>query len=337
MSETAQNHKKVIVSGMRPTGYLHLGHFHGVIENWVQLQQDSQYSFKFFFVADWHSLTTEYANTAQIKDFSKELIIDWLAYGVDPQKATIFVQSAVPEHAELHLLLSMITPVSWLERVPSYKDLQKELKGKDLSTYGFLGYPLLQTADVAIYNATHIPVGQDQVAHIEFSREVVRRFNHIYQTELLPEPQPVLTNFPKVPGLDGRKMSKSYNNSIYLKDSEDEASKKIMPMMTDPARVRRTDPGNPEVCPVFDYHKLYSSDENKNEVIQGCTTAGMGCVDCKKMLLKNMNETLNPFREKRRELEGQPQIVDDVIQAGNQTARQVAQENLQKVRDVFHV
>ena len=213
------NSQKIVVSGMRPTGKLHLGHYHGVIENWVRLQNDSSFSQKYFFVADWHSLTTEYENTSALKEYTKDIVLDWLAYGVDPNQAVIFVQSNVPEHAELHLLLSMITPVAWLERVPSYKDLQQELSHKDLATYGFLGYPLLQTADVAIYDATHVPVGQDQVAHIELSREIIRRFNFIFKKDVLAEPQPLLTKIPKLPGTDGRKMSKSYNNSIFFKHS----------------------------------------------------------------------------------------------------------------------
>lgn len=333
MSE--KNPDKVVVSGMRPTGMLHLGHFHGVIENWVKLQADTSFKSQYFFVADWHSLTTEYDNTSEIHDSVSELVIDWLAYGVDPEKATIFIQSKIPEHAELHLLLSMITPVSWLTRVPSYKDLQKELSNKDLSTYGFLGYPLLQTADVAIYDGTHVPVGQDQVAHIELSREIVRRFNHIFKTSALVEPQAILTQVPKLPGTDGRKMSKSYNNSIYLSDDAETAAKKIMPMMTDPARMKRTDPGDPNKCPVFDYHKIYSTDSVRDEVTKGCTTAGIGCVDCKKMLLKGMDEKLEPYRARRNEIAAQKDHVADVLQTGNDQARAVAKGNLEKIQAVM--
>lgn len=333
-----QPKNKVIVSGMRPTGLLHLGHFHGVIENWVRLQNDPSYQNCYFFVADWHSLTTEYDNTEPLQDYIKEVVIDWLAYGVDPKKAILFVQSKVPEHAELQLLLAMITPVAWLERVPSYKDLQQQLTHKDLSTYGFLGYPLLQTADVAIYDGTHVPVGEDQVAHLELSREIVRRFNHIYKTENgLVECQPVLTQVPKLPGTDGRKMSKSYNNSIYLKDTEEEARKKVMPMITDPARQRRTDPGDPDKCPVFDYHKIYSSNETKSEVAEGCRGAGIGCVDCKKMLLKGMDEALAPYRIKRQEIAANASFVGDVLNQGNQAAREQAKKTMDRVRSIMKV
>lgn len=333
MSEKSQD--KVIVSGMRPTGMLHLGHYHGVIENWTKLQEDTSFKDKYFFVADWHSLTTDYDNTSEINTYVKELVIDWLAYGVDPAKSTVFVQSKIPEHAELHLLLSMITPVSWLERVPSYKDLQKELVGKDLSTYGFLGYPLLQTADVAIYDGTHVPVGQDQVAHIELSREIVRRFNHIFKGETLVEPQAILTQVPKLPGTDGRKMSKSYNNSLFLSDDSEATRRKVLPMMTDPARVTRGDPGDPNKCPVWDYHKIYSSEKVQSWVMKGCTTAGIGCVDCKKELLKGMDEKLEPFRQKRREIESKPDYVMDVIRDGNEKARKVAKVNLEKIQEVM--
>lgn len=329
-------HKNIIVSGMRPTGMLHLGHYHGVIANWVTLQADPKFSQAYFFVADWHSLTTEYENTTDIKKYVSNIVLDWLAFGVDPNKAVIFVQSQVPEHAELHLLLSMITPVGWLERVPSYKDLQNELSHKDLATYGFLGYPLLQTADVTMYGGTHVPVGQDQVAHIELSREIVRRFNHIFKTDFLREPQPLLTSTPKVPGTDGRKMSKSYNNSVFLSDSSAEASKKIMPMMTDPARKRRTDPGDPEKCPVFDYHKIYSDNQTRSEVTVGCTTAGMGCVDCKKLLVTAMDKTLEPFRAQRAELASK-NIVADVLAAGCAQAKAVAGEKMKQIREIVKI
>lgn len=328
---------KTIVSGMRPTGALHLGHYHGVIANWVQLQNDPSYAKKYFFVADWHALTTEYANTQALKGYIEDIVLDWLAFGVDPEKAIIFVQSAVPEHAELQLLLSMITPVAWLERVPSYKDLQQELSSKDLSTYGFLGYPLLQTADVAIYHGTHVPVGQDQVAHIELSREIVRRFNFIYQTDTLKEPQPLLTQTPKLPGTDGRKMSKSYNNGVFLSESAATAGKKILTAMTDPARVRRNDPGNPELCPVFDYHKVYSQKAVQDEVAASCRSAGIGCVDCKKKLITAMDETLAPMRDKRGELEGNRAFLKDVIAAGNNAARKAAAHTLTRIRDVVGI
>ncbi|MCP5464343.1 MAG: tryptophan--tRNA ligase [Deltaproteobacteria bacterium] len=334
---TDKNAKKIIVSGMRPTGFLHLGHYHGVIQNWVELQKNKEISSCYFFVADWHSLTTDYDNTDQIKKYTEEAVIDWLAYGLDPENAVIFVQSKVPEHAELQLLLGMITPVAWLERVPSYKDLQKELSNKDLSTFGFLGYPLLQTADVAIYQASHIPVGEDQVAHIELSREIIRRFNHIYKSDFLVEPQPLLTKLAKVPGTDGRKMSKSYNNSIFLSDSSEDTKKKVMPMMTDPARVKRTDPGDPAKCPVFDYHKIYSDAEAQAEITEGCTSAGIGCVDCKKRLLSNMDEALEPYRQRRMELADKRDLVQQVLEEGNAQAQRVARENMNRVREIMKV
>lgn len=321
-----------IVSGMRPTGRLHLGHYHGVIENWVRLQDDPQFTRRYFFVADWHALTTEYDNTGFIKDTIREIVIDWLAYGVDPSKATIFVQSHCPEHAELHLLLSMITPIPWLTRVPSYKDLQTELSGKDLSTYGFLGYPLLQTADVALYGGTHVPVGADQVAHIELSREVIRRFNGFFGEGLLPEPQPLLTPIPKLLGCDGRKMSKSYNNGLLLSESFEAITKKVLTMVTDPARKRRTDPGNPDICPVFDYHKIYSTVESREWAATGCRTAGIGCIDCKRKLLSHMGEWLSPFMEKRVKIAARPQDVDDIIATGVRAAREVARLNMERVR-----
>lgn len=322
---------------MRPTGSLHLGHFHGVIENWAALQDDPSVASLYHFVADYHALTTHYETSSSIgiKALARDLVLDWIAFGVDPQKATCFIQSDVPEHAELHLLLSMVTPVAWLERVPSYKDLQKELANRDLSTYGFLGYPLLQTADVAMYGGTGVPVGQDQVAHIELSREIVRRFNHVFKTDLLVEPQPLLTSVPKLPGTDGRKMSKSYNNSIFLSDSSEDIAKKVMPMMTDPARIRRSDPGDPGKCPVFDYHKIYTSEAGKVEVVAGCTQAKIGCVDCKKILLKGMRERLEPFQARRVELSAQPRFIDDILAAGGEKARQVACQTVKVVKDAM--
>ncbi|EKD50932.1 MAG: hypothetical protein ACD_62C00394G0003 [uncultured bacterium] len=328
---------QIIVSGTRPTNYLHLGNYHGALENWVKLQQQAQFKECFFFVADWHALTTGYDNTDEIKYFSQQMVIDWLAFGLNPDRATIFVQSQVPEHAELNLLLSMITPLGWLERVPTYKDQQQELSHKDLSTHGFLGYPVLQTADVALYNATHVPVGQDQVPHIELSREIVRRFNFIFKTELLIEPQALLTNVPVLPGTDGRKMSKSYHNSIYLKDTPDEVQKKILPMMTDPARQRRTDAGDPAKCPVFSYHKIYSGDEIRQEVAHGCQTAGIGCVDCKKKLLSQMETCLAPYRQKRLDLATQEKQVRDVIEAGNAKARRIATTNMNRIKDIVKI
>ncbi|MBL7686376.1 MAG: tryptophan--tRNA ligase [Deltaproteobacteria bacterium] len=325
-SKLTTNSKKRVVSGMRPTGRLHLGHFHGVLENWIQLQENYEC---FFFVADWHSLTTEYANTQVIKDSVREILIDWLAAGVDPQKSTLFVQSRVPEHAELHLLLSMITPISWLERVPSYKELKNELKDRDLSTYGFLGYPLLQTADVAIYQANQVPVGQDQLAHLELSREVLRRFNYLYGDTFV-EPQSMLTASPKLLGTDGRKMSKSYGNSIYLSDPIAETEKKVMAMMTDPARKKRQDAGNPDICPVFDYQKIYNP-EKIQSIAQDCRTAAIGCVDDKKMFLSKLIPFLEQHQAKRKQYEQNPALLDQILEEGTARARKIAQETLKLV------
>jgi len=326
--------QKIVVSGMRPTGKLHLGHYFGVLKNWISLQKEYRC---FFFIADWHALTTEYQNPKVVKETVQDILLDWLAVGLDPKKCTLFLQSRVPEHAELHLLLSMITPISWLERVPSYKELKNELKDRDLSTYGFLGYPLLQTADVAIYNANFVPVGQDQVAHLELSREIIRRFNFIYQKELLVEPQPLLTPAPKVPGIDGRKMSKSYGNSIFLSDSEEAIRKKMKECITDPARVRRQDPGNPDVCTLYDYHRLFSSDETLSEVNLKCRSAQIGCVEDKKMATENLLKFLKPIQEKRQELQSQPKLLEEVLEQGAEAARKIAIENLAKVYEVMGI
>ncbi len=323
--------EKIVVSGMRPTGKLHLGHYFGVLKNWLQLQD--QYRC-YFFVADWHALTTEYQDPKILRGASRDILLDWLAVGLDPQRCTLFLQSRVPEHAELHLLLSMLTPISWLERVPSYKEMKNELKDRDLSTYGFLGYPLLQTADVAIYNGNYVPVGQDQVAHLELSREILRRFNHLYG-ETFVEPQPLLTPSPKVPGLDGRKTSKSYGNSIYLSDDEATLRKKMGDAVTDPARVRRSDPGNPDVCTVFDYHKLFSPPETVARVNVQCRAAEIGCVEDKKLATENLLAFLKPIQERRREFEAKPALVDEILVAGAERARKVAQANLQKVYEVM--
>lgn len=309
---------------MRPTGKLHLGHYHGVLENWIRLQD--QYEC-FYFVADWHSLTTEYANPKIIKDSIREILTDWLAAGIDPDRATIFIQSRIPEHAELHLLLSMIAPISWLERVPSYKEMKNELKDRDLSTYGFLGYPLLQTADVTIYQANFVPVGQDQLAHLELSREIVRRFNFLYG-ETFVEPQSMLTASPKVPGTDGRKMSKSYNNCIYLSDPLPDVEKKILTMMTDPARKRRQDPGNPDVCPLFDLDKIYLNQEICQKIDRECRTAAIGCVEDKKILLGKLTPFLKEHQERRKKFENNPKLLEEIIEAGVAKARKIAQETL---------
>ena len=311
--------KARILSGMRPTGRLHLGNLHGALENWIGLQ--SQYDC-YFFVADWHALTTDYATPESIRDNSMEMVLDWLSAGLDPELSTIFVQSEIKEHAELYLLLAMITPLPWLERNPTYKEQQQQLEQKDLATYGFLGYPVLQAADIIIYRANGVPVGKDQLPHVELTREIARRFNHMYKSELFPIPDGLLTESPVLPGLDGRKMSKSYGNCIFITESEKEISEKILKMMTDPARVRRKDPGNPELCPVFAYHKLYSSPAEIEHVAHGCRTAEIGCVDCKKILIKNVVSRLAPIREKRLKLEKEMDRVRDIIEAGNLKARQ---------------
>ena len=387
-----------VLSGMRPTGRLHLGQYHGVIKNWVQLQHEYEC---YFFVADWHALTTNYDDTLNIEQHTFDMVVDWLAAGVNPGAATIFVQSKVPEHAELHLLLSMITPVSWLERVPSYKDLQVRLTDKDLATYGFLGYPLLQSADILVYRAGNVPVGADQVAHVELTREVARRFNHVFGREpgfeeqsqaaikkmgrkvgrmytdlrktylekgdtealdrarallgeqqnlsigdrerlfgylegggriILPEPQALLTKQAKVPGLDGEKMSKSYNNTIQLREAPEEVDRKIRTMQTDPARVRRNDPGDPNICPVFTLHEVYSDDETLEWAARGCRSASIGCLDCKKPLIEAINAEQSGMIERAKQFEEQPDVVHAILQEGSEKARDVAKETLEDVR-----
>jgi len=386
---------------MRPTGQLHLGNYHGALRNWVELQ----YQFEcYFFIADWHALTTGYEDTSQIQDSAREIVIDWLAAGLNPGVATLFVQSRVPEHAELHLLLSMITPLGWLERVPTYKDQQEQLREKDLATYGFLGYPLLQSADILVYKANYVPVGEDQESHVEITREVARRFNHLYGREqdfeqkaekaikslgsrnatlyrslrrkyqetgeaeslekaralveanaritvadrerllgylegtgvtILPEPAVLLTTSPKVPGLDGRKMSKSYNNTIGLREDPDEVAKKLKAMTTDPARVRRTDPGEPEKCPVWSLHKIYSTEETKAWVQNGCRTAGIGCLDCKKPLIEKVVEEITQIRKRAQEYEDNPELVRGIIDEGCEKAREAARQTLNDVREAM--
>ncbi len=278
-----------VLSGMQPSGPLHLGNLIGALSNWVKLQDKYEC---YFFVADWHALTTGYGNPSQIKEYTIDLLMNFIAAGLDPEKSTIFIQSQVPEHAELHIFLSMITPLGWLERVPTYKEKKEQIKDKDLDTYGFLGYPVLQTADIIIYRAKYVPVGIDQIPHLEISREIARRFNYLYGKEFFPEPEALLTEFPKVPGVDGRKMSKSYGNAIYLSDDEKTVTEKIRTMVTDPARKRRTDKGDPQKCPVFDLHKIFSTEEERKEVIAGCTRAEIGCIDCKKNSYKTCNRNI---------------------------------------------
>jgi tryptophanyl-tRNA synthetase len=322
-----------ILSGMRPTGPLHLGNFMGALDNWVRLQDQHEC---FFTVVDWHSLTTDYAQPAPIRENILEVATDWLAAGLDPGKSTLFIQSLVPEHAELHLLLSMIVPLPWLERVPTYKEQQQQMTEKDLSTYGFLGYPLLQTADIVIYKADLVPVGEDQVPHVELSREVVRRFNNFYGPVLV-EPKNLLTAVPRIPGTDGRKMSKSYGNAVYLKDTPEVVKQKLKPMLTDPARQRRTDPGTPEKCPVFDLHKAFSSKETQDWAAAGCRTAGIGCLDCKGKLIEHLMVKLEEVHARRPEFASRPDTVWDILVAGSQKARAVAQATMHEVRAAMKI
>jgi len=395
---TSVSQNSRVLSGMRPTGLLHLGHYHGVLKNWIELQHSYEC---FFFVADWHALTTHYENPAIIAQSSIDLVIDWLAAGVNPGSSTLFIQSRVPEHAELYTLLGMITPLGWLERVPSYKDQQDKLKDRDLSTIGFLGYPLLQSADILIYKAGHVPVGEDQVAHVELTREIARRFNHLYGKEpdfeekaraairkmgkknakiyndllrryqeqgeaealeigyalldaqqnislgdkerlrgylegggriILPEPQALLTRASKMPGLDGQKMSKSYNNTIALREPPDSVEKKIRTMPTDPARVRRTDPGDPQKCPVWQLHEVYSSDDIRQRVIEGCTTASIGCLECKQYIIDAVIEELRPIQQRAREYMDDLAGVENIINEGCEAARDVARDTMEEVR-----
>ncbi len=316
---------------MQASGKLHIGNLVGALQNWVRLQE--QYEC-YYFVADWHALTTGYADPQAIKESTQDIVINFLAAGLDPDKCTIFIQSKILEHAELHLLLSMITPLGWLERVPTYKEKIQELKDRDLSTYGFLGYPLLQTADIIIYRAKYVPVGIDQVPHLEISREIARRFNYLYR-EVFPEPEALLTEFPKVVGTDGRKMSKSYDNAIYLSDSPDVVQQKILTMMTDPARKRRTDAGDPELSPVHHLHKIFSTKEEQEYTAHGCRTATIGCIDCKKILIKNLLKVMEPIWAKRKKLIDNPDIVSDVMKKGTGKARKVAQETMELVRDAM--
>lgn len=325
--------KQRVLSGMQASGKLHIGNLVGALNNWVRLQE--QYDC-FYFVADWHALTTGYATPGSIKDSTHDLLLNFLAAGLDPDKCTIFIQSRLPEHAELHLLLSMITPLGWLERVPTYKEKIQELKERDLSTYGFLGYPLLQTADIIIYRAKYVPVGVDQVPHLEISREIARRFNYLYK-EIFPEPEALLTEFPKVPGVDGRKMSKSYDNAIYLSDSPDIVEQKLKTMMTDPARKRRTDTGDPELSPVYQLHKIFSSKEEQEEVAHGCRTAGIGCIDCKKVLIKNVFKIMGPIWARRNELLNNPDLLYDAAKKGTDKAGKVIRETMELVRDAMGV
>lgn len=320
---------------MRPTGRLHIGHYFGALQNWVRLQDGGAHQC-FFFVADWHALTSDYADTSAIAQNTIEIVTDYLAAGLDPAKSVIFLQSLVPEHAELHLLLSMVTPLGWLERVPTYKEAFDNIQDKDLHTYGFLGYPTLQTADIVIYSRAgaklFVPVGEDQVSHVEFSREVVRRFDRFYG-EVLTEPQVLLTQTPRIPGLDGRKMSKSYNNAITLSESDADIRAKTKVMVTDPARKRRSDPGDPDKCPVYDWHKLFSPPATLEWSAQGCRTAGIGCIECKARMADHLIEWITPVRERRVEYEQHPRRVLEIIDTGSRQARAEAQQTMRHVRE----
>ncbi len=322
------------ISGMRPTGSLHLGHYFGALKNWIPMQHEHS---SLFFVADWHALTSDFENTDNIKNSVKEIVLDWLSAGLDPESCGIFLQSDVKQVAELHLLFSMITPLGWLERCPTYKEQQAQITNKDLGNYGFLGYPVLMSSDILLYRAKFVPVGIDQEPHLELTREIARRFNHIYKKNIFPEPQAKLTPTAKCPGLDGRKMSKSYNNGIYLKDTLEEISPKVRGMLTDENRVRKTDKGNPDVCNLFPYHLLMTAPEKCNEIREGCTTASMGCVDCKKIFLESISTFLAPIHEKRAEILAKPNYIDDVLSTGGRKAREEAEETMCLVRSAMRI
>jgi tryptophanyl-tRNA synthetase len=323
--------RKRVLSGMRPTGKLHLGHLHGALSNWMELTKDYEC---FFFSADWHAITSDYADTSKIISNTRDMMIDWISAGLDPEKCTLFVQSQVKQHAELFLLLTMITPLPWALGCPTFKEQQEQISDKDLSTLGFLGYPVLQAADILAYRAHYVPVGVDQIPHIEITRDVARRFNNFFG-DVLIQPEGKLTQVPKIPGTDGRKMSKSYGNSVDLVDTPDVVKQKLSTMMTDPARMRRKDPGNPEICPVYTLHQAYSRLEDLEWVRTGCTTAGIGCLDCKKPLIEKINAQLAPIRERRKEIEADPTMLDAILEKGNQRARQVAEETMAVVRSAM--
>ena len=325
--------RPIVVSGMRPTGRLHLGHLHGALSNWVRLQAEHDC---FYFSADWHALTTSYDRTEVIQQAEREMFVDFIAAGIDPERATLFVQSQVKQHAELFLLLGMITPLGWLERSPTYKEMRENITDRDLALYGFLGYPVLMTADIILYKATRVPVGADQVSHLELCREIVRRFNFHYG-EVFPEPQPLLTEAAKVLGTDGRKMSKSYGNAIDVGESAESTTKKIMGMVTDPARKLRKDPGNPDVCGIYYLHKVYSTPDTVAWVDQNCRTAGIGCVDCKKKLLEKLGPDQERMRVKREALLARPKDLDDIVQLGNRKAREAAEKTMVQVREAMRI
>lgn len=325
--------KERIVSGIRPTGRLHLGHLHGALLNWKSLQNEYEC---FYFIADWHALTSEYSNPDIIKESTIDIIMDWIAVGLDPEKSTFFVQSHIKEHAELHLIFSMITPIPWLERNPTYKEQMQELSSKNLNTYGFLGYPVLQAADILMYKANAVPVGEDQAPHIELTREIARRFNYLYK-KVFPEPKTLLTPTSKLLGIDRRKMSKSYNNAIYITESANEVSKKVSQMITDPQRGRKTDPGRPEICNVFSYHEIYTPSDKVEEIREACKTAKIGCVECKRLMAENLNKGLEPIRERRKRLETDMDYIKNVIEEGNKKAREIAKKTMEEVREAVRI
>jgi tryptophanyl-tRNA synthetase len=349
----SSNQRKRVLSGMRSTGKLHLGNYVGALQNWVRMQDQYQC---FFFIADWHALTTDYADTSKVKENSLEVLLDFLAAGLDPERCTMFIQSHVPQHAELYLLFSMITPLGWLERVPTYKEQRENIAEKDLGTYGFLGYPVLQAADILIYKGDFVPVGEDQVAHVELTREIARRFNQFYGRvtahpfgkvglpatqvagialqpgAVFPEPQALLTPAAKLPGTDGRKMSKSYGNTIMLTDPEPVVRQKLKTMVTDPARIRRSDPGNPDVCPVGDLHKIFSSKETMAKVNEGCRSAGIGCIECKGWAADALVQVLQPMQDRRKKYEDNPQLAWDILESGSAAAGKVADATMRDVR-----
>ncbi len=322
-----------VLSGMRPTGPLHLGNYHGALANWVSMQDHYDC---FFFIADWHALTSDYENTGHLREYVQELLMDWLSSGLSAEKCTLFIQSRLPEHAELFMFLSMITPVPWLERNPTYKDQIVQLENKDLSTFGFLGYPVLQAADIIMYKAQSVPVGVDQVPHVEITREIARRFNYLFGP-VFPEPEALLTQTPKILGLDRRKMSKSYNNAIFLKDSAAEIATKVAMMITDPQRMRKTDPGNPDICNVFEFHKLYSAAELCATINAECRQAQIGCVACKKLMAASLTEALAPLHEKRQYYAANTKLLDEIADQGTRRARQVAQQTMAEVREAVKI
>ena len=324
---------KRILSGMRPTGKLHLGNLHGALENWIDLQRNYEC---YYFVADWHALTSDYGDTGDIHDSRIDMVIDWLSVGLDPEKSTLFIQSSIKEHAELFVILSMITPLAWLERNPTYKEMKTELSEKDLSTFGFLGYPVLQAADIIMYKANGVPVGVDQLPHVELTREIARRFNFLY-SEIFPIPETLLTDFPKLLGIDGRKMSKSYENSIYISDRGDILAKKVAAMFTDPQRMRRNDPGRPEICNVYTFHQIYSPGEDVDRIGVECRKAGIGCTDCKRQLSVRIAETMKPVHDRRDYYLRRPKEVRAIIENGNARASRIARQTMEEVREAVRI